>query len=62
MAGPASVPGAVHAPLLQVVPCGQSLVCSQVFSQLPPTQDSPLAQELAPVHDVVDGGETELQP
>jgi hypothetical protein len=52
----------VHAPLLQTVPCGQSLDCSQVFSQLPPMQTSPLGHELAPVHDVVAGGETVLQP
>jgi hypothetical protein len=47
---------------LQTVPFGQSLDCSHVFSQLPPTHSSPLAHELAPVQDVVAGGETLLQP
>jgi hypothetical protein len=63
MTGPASVvPGALQVPLLQTVPFGQSLDCSQVCSHCPPTHSWPLAHELVPVQDVVAGGETLLQP
>lgn len=62
IAVPASVPGAVHAPPLQVVPRGQSLVCWQLFTQPPEVQTSPVAHDADPVHAVDEGGVTVLQP
>lgn len=59
---PASVPGAVHVPPLQVVPRGQSLVCWQLFTQPPAVQTSPVAHDAEPVHAVDAGGVTVLQP